>query len=97
MSAYRGVVQGNVIILTEPADLAEGTAVEVRVVQPAPGAAPDETDLKAREEAFKQYLLRAGIITRLPSGEPDPPGMDRTPVQLTPGPLASELVIEERR
>ena len=95
MPVYRGVVQGTVVVLTDPVDLADGTVVEVRPV--APEAVPDELDVKEREAAFKRYLLSTGVISSLPTHEPDPLGMDRTPVELTLGPLASELVIEERR
>ena len=97
MPVYRGVVQGAVVVLTDPVDLADGTVVEVRPVAPAPEAVPDELDVKEREAAFKRYLLSTGVISSLPTHEPDPLGMDRTPVELTLGPLASELVIEERR
>ena len=92
MAVYRGVVKGNVVILTEPADLADGSIVEVRVLDPA----TEELDEEAREAAFEQHLLDIGFIRRIPTLEPDPPGMDRTPVQVTGRPI-SELIIEERR
>ena len=92
MAVYRGVVKGNVVILSEPADLADGSIVEVRPVDPA----TDELDEQAREAAFSRYLLEIGFISLIPTLAPDPPGTDRTPVQVSGRPL-SEMIIEERR
>ena len=92
MSVYRGVVKGNVVLLTEPAELADGSIVEVRPVDPA----TNELDEQAREAAFEQHLLANGFISRISTLAPDPPGTDRTPVQVSGRPL-SEMIIEERR
>ena len=92
MVVYRGVVKGRIVELIEPADLPDGSQVEVRPVFPLP-ATPEE---RAQEEAFSRHLLGVGMISRLPTREPDPPGTDRTPIQIEGGPL-SEQIIEERR
>lgn len=92
MQVYRGVVKGKTVVLDEPIDLPDGTVVEVQPVYPPP-ATPEE---QAQEEAFSQYLLEIGLIKRIPTRKPDPPGIDRTPIQITGRPL-SEWIIEERR
>ena len=92
MAVYRGVVKGNVVVLAEPADLADGSVVEVRLVNPP----TDETDEEGREEAVEQPLLETGFISRIPTRAPDPPGTDRTAVQVMGRPI-SEVIIEERR
>ena len=97
MTVYRGVVQGTNIVLTEPANLAEGTMVEVRVVEPGALAPAPDADEAAREAAFKQHLVRIGLLTGIAIPRPELLEEDDTPVELTPGPLLSELIIEERR
>jgi hypothetical protein len=98
MTVYRGVVRGNRVELTEPADLPDGTEVEVRVVSPSeksPASAQD-MDERAREDAFERRLLELGLISHIPSRDPDPPWLDRTPVDID-GPPLSQTIIEERR
>ena len=92
MRVYRGVVQGNVVMLDEPTDLPDGAEVEVRLVSPA-GATADE---EAQELAFKQHLLETGLLTGIAPRRPDPSGTDRTPVKVTGG-TASQKLIEDRR
>ena len=79
-------------MLTEPTDLADGSIVEVRPVDPA----TDEMDEETLEAAFEQYLLEIGFIKAIPTPRPDPPGLDRTPVRVAGRPI-SEVIIEERR
>jgi hypothetical protein len=93
MAVYRGVVKGNTVVFEAPVDLADGTDVEVHVVK----RGTDAEDEREREEAFLQHLLDVGLISRLPTREPDPPGMDRTPIEILDGPLVSQTIIEERR
>lgn len=90
MRVYRGVVKGNTVVLDESASLPDGAIVEVRAV------ATSVEDEREREEAFKRHLLELGVIKRLPTREPDPPGIDRTLVELE-GPPLSQTIIEERR
>lgn len=92
MVVYRGVVKGNTVVFEEPVDLADGTDVEVRPVVPA----NDEADESAREDEFEQHLLKIGMIGRIPPGLPDPPGLDRSLVELE-GPPLSQMTIDERR
>jgi hypothetical protein len=92
MAVFRGVVKGNTVVFEEPVDLADGTDVEVRPVVPP----NDDTDQSAREDAFEQHLLEIGMIGRIPPGLPDPPGLDRSLVELE-GPPLSKMIIEERR
>jgi hypothetical protein len=92
MAVYRGIVKGNVIVLDEPADLPDGAVVEVRSMFPPP-ATPEERE---REAAFSRRLLELGLISSIPAREPDPPGLDRTPVRVAGKPV-SETIIEERR
>jgi hypothetical protein len=93
MPVYRGVVRGNAVVLDEPSALAEGTVVEVRPV----AAAGDERSEQEREEAFKQRLVEAGLLNAIRRPQPDPPGIDRTPIPILSGPPVSETIIEERR
>jgi hypothetical protein len=90
MAVYRGVVKGNTVVLEESAGLPDGAIVEVRAV-----AASLEEE-REREEAFLRHLLEIGMIKRIPSRLPDPPGLDRTLVELD-GPPLSQMIIEERR
>jgi hypothetical protein len=92
MVVYRGVVKGNVVLLDEGVNLADGMVVEVRPMFPPP-ATPEERE---REAAFSRRLLELGLISAIPTREPDPPGLDRTPVKISGRPV-SETIIEERR
>ena len=92
MAVYRGVVKGNTVVFEEPVDLADGTDVEVRSVVPP----KDDVDESAREDAFEQHLLEIGMIRRIPQSLPDPPGLDRSRVELD-GPPLSEMITRERR
>jgi hypothetical protein len=80
-------------VLSGPVDLPDGAEVEVRPIAPAP-ASPED---RAREDAFLQHLLASRRISALPTGEPDPPGMDRSPIEILSGPPVSQTIIEERR
>lgn len=92
MAVYRGVVRGNTVVLEEPVDLADGAVVEVRpVVPPA-----DEASEGEREAAFLRHLLAIGMIQRIPPRLPDPPWLDRTPLEIE-GPPLSQTLIEDRR
>jgi hypothetical protein len=93
MTVYRGVVKGNTVVLSGPVDLPDGAEVEVRPIAPAPETAEE----RAREEEFLRHLLASGRISSLPTGEPDPPGMDRTPIEVLSGPPVSQTIIQERR
>lgn len=93
MAVYRGVVKGNTVVLDEPVDLTDGTDVEVRVV----GRKSEAADEPARERAFLQHLLDVGLVSQLPTGEPDPPDLDRTPIEILDGLPVSQTIIEERR
>jgi hypothetical protein len=93
MAIYRGVIKGNTVVLEEPVELPDGAVVEVRPV----AAEPEEPDERAREEAFERHLLEIGLISRIPTHEPDPPGLNRAPIPILSGPLVSETIIEERR
>lgn len=93
MVVYRGVVKGNTVVFEGPVELADGVKVEVRVIESTPGM----DDEHARERAFLQHLLDVGLISQLPTGEPDPPGLDRTPIEILDGPPVSQTIIEERR
>jgi hypothetical protein len=87
------VVKGNVVVLDEPVDLADGSVVEVRPV----AAAGNGRSEQEREEAFKQQLVEAGLLKAIRRPRPDAPGIDRTPVPILAGPPVSETIIEERR
>lgn len=97
MKSYRGVVEEGGIVLTEPADLPVGAIVEVRVIDLPREEGWDEMDEEAREAAFARRLLRLGIIGNLQNREPELPGERHTPVQPTPGPPLTEILIQERR
>ncbi|MGH2588869.1 MAG: hypothetical protein ACRDJE_28425 [Dehalococcoidia bacterium] len=90
MAVYRGVVKGKTVVLDDAADLPDGAVVEVRAI------ATSEDEERAREEAFLRHLLEIGMISRIPSRAPDPPWIDRTPLEVE-GPPISQTLIEERR
>jgi hypothetical protein len=90
MVVYRGVVKGKTVVLDEATELPDGAIVEVREV------AASQDDEREREEAFKRHLLAIGLMKRLPTREPDPPGTDRTLLEIE-GPPVSQTIIEERR
>jgi hypothetical protein len=92
MAVYRGVVKGNTVVLEGPADLADGTVVEVRPV----GDSIHADDMAVREEAFKQHLHDIGLLRVIRRPQPDAPDIDRTPVPILSGPPVSETIIEER-
>jgi hypothetical protein len=93
MTVYRGVIKDKTVVFEEPVDLADGVEVEVHVIDNAPNL----DDEQACERAFLQHLLDVGLISHLPTGEPDPPGLDRTPIEILDGPPESQTIIEERR
>src|SRR5437870_4164146 len=86
-----GVVRGGVIVLDEAGALPEGASVEVRVASPL-----TQDEERAREDAFEQRLVALGRLRMIPHPIPDPPGLDRTPIDV-PGRPLSEQIIEERR
>jgi hypothetical protein len=90
MAVYRGVVKGNTVVLEESSGLPDGAIVEVRAV------ARSLEEEREREEAFLRHLLEIGMTTRIPQRLPDPPGLDRTLIELD-GPPLSQTIIEERR
>ena len=83
MVVHRGVVRGNTIILSEPADLPDGAEVEVRL-----------TDA-ACEDAFERRLYEVGLlgpnIVETPSRS-----VSFEPLRLDGEPV-SETIIWERR
>lgn len=93
MVVYRGVVKGNTVVFEEPFDLADGVEVEVRPIV----VIGDDADEAAREEAFKQHLVEAGLLDRIRRPQPDPPGMERRPIPILAGPPVSQTLIEDRR
>jgi hypothetical protein len=93
MVSYRGVVKGNVVVLDETADLADGSLVEVRPV----GLGGDAADDQRREALFKEYLVERGLLDRVRQPGQPAEEIDRTPIPILAGPLVSETIIEERR
>ena len=92
MTVYHGVVKGNRVELTEPADLPDGTEVEVR-----PTTAPTtDAEARAREDAFLRHLFEIGLIRAIPSREARARLKTPKPVEII-GPPLSETIIEERR
>ena len=96
MQTYRGTVKGNVVVLPEDVELADGQQVEVRVLSPqgeVPAERPEELDA---EEQFLRDLLEAGVISEIKRpGLDEPPG-DDSAIEVRGKPL-SEMIIEERR
>lgn len=92
MVVYRGVIRDKMVVFEGPVDLADGVEVEVRPVV----AIGDDADEAAREEAFKQHLVEAGLLDRIRRPQPDPPDMDRTPIPILAGPPVSQTLIEDR-
>ena len=95
MRVIHGVVKDGQIVLDDGMWLPEGMEVQVMLVPPEMPA-PGEASEAEREEMFLHRLFAEGKISRLPTGEPDPPGLDRTPVKLE-GPPLSETLIKDRR
>jgi len=95
MRVIHGVVKDGQIVLDDGMWLPEGMEVQVMLVPPEMPA-PGEASEAEREEVFLHRLFAEGKISRLPTGEPDPPGLDRTPVKLE-GPPLSETLIKDRR
>jgi hypothetical protein len=95
MRVIHGVVRDGRIVLDDGVQLPEGMEVQVMLVAPEmpPTGEASEAD---REEVFLHRLFAEGKISRLPTGEPGPPGLDRAPVKID-GPPLSESVIKERR
>jgi hypothetical protein len=97
MAVYHGVVKGNVVVLSEDAQLPDGTSVEVRVAEPQQEeTVPDEATADDPEMLFMQRLLEAGVISEIKPRGSRSPVTDRTPIKVKGKPL-SEIVIEERR
>jgi len=92
MAVYRGVIKGSIVVLSGPVDLPDGAEVEVRPVAQADTSEDEPT----QEDAFERHLLAMGLLKRLPAHAPDPPDLDRTPVELDGTPL-SELLIQDRQ
>jgi hypothetical protein len=92
MAVYHGIVKGNVVVLPDDVRLADGTDVEVRVIEPGdqPGGH------QRSEKVFKQRLLESGLITSVRTPLSTLPRKDRTPAQVHGQPL-SEVILGERR
>jgi hypothetical protein len=90
MPVYRGVVKGNVVLLPEGADLADGATVEVRLI-----AAGSEADADGTERLFERRLIELGLLAEPRRRQPRPVD-DRAAVSVRGRPL-SEDIIEERR
>ena len=88
MSTYYGTVKGNMVILPEGTQLAEGAAVEVRVLQ-QPGQSP------ATEADFKQRLIDLGLLGHSKMTVSVIPPQNRTPIEVEGQPL-SQTIIEEQ-
>jgi hypothetical protein len=92
MSTYYGVVKGNVVVLPEDTELADGLTVEVRVVEP-------ETEKPGRDEreaAFLQHLVEIGLLEEVKTPDRTQVEQDRRLIEVKGKPL-SEVIIEERR
>jgi hypothetical protein len=88
MAVYYGAVKGNVVMLPDEVQLAEGTIVEVRITT-------QDGQAVSSEELVKQDLHKAGLLLELRSPTPLPSDVDRTPIQVKGKPL-SEIVIDQR-
>ena len=95
MRVIHGVVKDGQIVLDDGMWLPDGMEVQVILIPPKVPV-PEEATEAEREEFFRRYLLATGKVSRLPTREPDPPGLDRTPVEIE-GPPVSETLIQERR
>ena len=92
MPTYRGIVNGNVVMLPADAQLTEGQVVEV-YVPPSESERPVESSL---EQRLKRRVIELGLVREsavAPQGLTD---NDWTPIEVTGKPL-SEYVIEDRR
>jgi hypothetical protein len=90
MIVYHGVVRGQVVVVSEGAQLDEGSLVEVRL----PGRRRSKP---ARTEAeFKQRLLHSGLLREIKTPVPLAGTEDRRPIYVEGKPL-SQTIIEERR
>jgi hypothetical protein len=95
MRVIHGVVKDGRIVLDDDMWLPEGMEVQVMLVPPQIPP-PGEATEAEREELFRRYLLATGSVSRLPTREPYPPDLDRTPAKID-GPPVSETLIEDRR
>jgi hypothetical protein len=90
---YRSSVHNGLIRVPDGAALADGIEVDIYCLDA-------EEDTEALDvsptEQVKQALLRAGLLTRIARPQPDPPGVDRTPIEVAGEPV-SEMIIRERR
>jgi hypothetical protein len=96
MSTYRGTARGNIIMLPDGVELADGQQVEVRILSSlgaTDGHGSDELD---PEEQFLQDLLEAGVISEIKRPNHNEPLPDDSPSEVRGKPL-SEMIIEERR
>jgi hypothetical protein len=92
MSIIKGVVKGNVVVLPEGVQLADGLEVEVRV---SPTQLDGEEPLDP-EDAFRQHLFEIGLISDpRPPSRVEPPGR-RKPIKIRGKPL-SRTILEDRR
>ncbi len=89
MSIYYGVVKGNQVILSEDANLAEGTPVEVRILPQPDQPLPTEAD-------FKQRLIDLGLLAHPKVTPPAITLQNQTPLHIE-GRSLSQSIIEERR
>ena len=92
MAVYYGIVKGNVVVQHDDVRLADGTDVEVRIIEPG----DQRGEHQSSEKVFKQRLLESGLITSVRTPPSTLPREDRTPAQVQGQPL-SEIILEERR
>jgi hypothetical protein len=92
MAVYYGVVKGNMVVLSDDAQLPDGTTVEVHTS----GLSGDHTDQVMPEEEFMQRLVDEGLLTEVRRPDRTNDTKDRRLIQVEGQPL-SEMIIEERR
>ncbi len=90
MPSYRGIVKGNVVVLPEDAELADGQVVEVYV----PPSESEQSIEWSPEQRLKRRLIELGLVREAAVVPPGPAGDDWTPIEVTGKPL-SEHVLED--
>lgn len=89
---YQGVMKAGVVILTDGGDLADGTAVEVRVVHP-----PGEGGQRLTPDSpLARRLIASGLMREVKPPLATAPEADRTPIVVV-GESLSESIIRDRR
>ncbi len=92
MPTYRGIVKGNVVVLPEDAELAEGQVVEVYV----PPSESEQLVASSPEQRLKRRLIELDLVRESAVAAQEPADNDRIPIEVTGKPL-SEYVVEDRR